>query len=477
MAMARPMGRPSNPPLALIATVVLFVIAAAAAVAMYVQWDKSKLDLAATQGELSKARADLAAAQGRFKLVAERVSPGLQATDPGAGDRARASLDGLLKTVALDLSKPGESANTYGNADWAATDVIKRLAEDRKRWYDLATDLDQKLNAAIVQSQAKDTRVTQFQGQVAALDEKYLKERADLTKRNDDEVNRRDARISALTAEKAKAEADLNREKISQMDLIRSHEQEKSRLNNEIIRLNTILAQRDQSLIDKIKFGPAKLPDGTVVQVFPERNQVYLRLNEPEKAKLGMRYAIMGKGQGIANSGQGKAVVQIKSLEGGTIQAEIEKNTAGDPIIVGDVALNLVTGPVKFNFVVFGDFDLNNDQLIEPNGQAQIAALITRWGGNVMDEVDISTNFLVLGVQPQIPASAPAPGADPLVVKQYEDRLAANKRWATLHDLAGKYTIPMLNPVTFLHWIGYYNDDTGPGWERRVRPGEDYFGM
>lgn len=123
---------------------------------------------------------------------------------------------------------------------------------------------------------------------------------------------------------------------------------------------------------------------------------------------------------------------------------------------------------------MFGQFDLDGDGSFEPNGKSQIESLITRWGGNVQDDIDISTNFLVLGMPPQVP-SKPQEGADPSTIDAYNTRQRQFDKWTSLRDRAERQTLLILNTDTFLHYIGYYNDDHKPGWKNRVRPGEDYF--
>jgi hypothetical protein len=129
---------------------------------------------------------------------------------------------------------------------------------------------------------------------------------------------------------------------------------------------------------------------------------------------------------------------------------------------------------VKFNFVVFGDFDLTGEGMPAPNGKSQIETLIKNWGGNVQQNVDITTNFVVLGEQPQVPPK-PGVGAAPLVVAEFDKKVAANEKWTKLHDWATTHTIPIMNTATFLHGNGYFNYDHAPGWEKRVRPNDDYF--
>ena len=51
-----------------------------------------------------------------------------------------------------------------------------------------------------------------------------------------------------------------------------------------------------------------------------------------------------------------------------------------------------------------GDFDLDNDGKVDWNGRENVAAVIEAWGGEVVDKMSETTDFLVLGMGPTVPS-------------------------------------------------------------------------
>ncbi len=69
----------------------------------------------------------------------------------------------------------------------------------------------------------------------------------------------------------------------------------------------------------------------------------------------------------------------------------------------GDIVANLIWDKRKVNeFVIAGDFDLNEDGKIDSDAISKITAVIEKWGGKVTDKISIETDFVILGKQPMI---------------------------------------------------------------------------
>ena len=513
MAMARPMGRPSGPPIALICTVILLVIAIVVAVALYLQMAKSDKDAADQREAKAEVARQLDVARKAFAGAAALANPNASPdVSISAVDQLRQELGSRLEEIPNHDMNPSEKAaflNAVAHAkelhgkpagsnlskeessmlDLLLTascfsqkgDLIGALrsaAEQRQKNYDalLAAKKDADdakkaaadADAARVAAEAKATQV--------ANDE--AKKRADLEEAHKKELAAKDTAVADKARDIDTAQKNYETLRIESTNKVAEKDGTIAKKDLEIRDLNKTL--RDLNKVGTVQTSfrdaTAKMPDGGVAQVFAEMNMVNLRLRNPSQAKLGMRYVIFSKDKPIPDNLQGKAVVEVSSVDSGSIQAKIIKTTPGDPIITGDLALNLVVGPVKFNFVVFGDFDLTGEGMPAPNGKSQIETLVKNWGGNIQQNVDITTNFVILGEKPLVPAQKPDPATSaPLVVENYDRKVAANEKWTKLHDWAAAHTIPIMNTQTFLTGIGYYNYDHAPGWEKRVRPNDDYF--
>ena len=77
-------------------------------------------------------------------------------------------------------------------------------------------------------------------------------------------------------------------------------------------------------------------------------------------------------------------------------------------IVQGDPILNLIYDRnVKFNFYVYGDFDISRTEHPTPAGADVIRRLIVQWGGHLDKTLNIETDFVVMGTPPEIPIYSP----------------------------------------------------------------------
>jgi len=125
-----------------------------------------------------------------------------------------------------------------------------------------------------------------------------------------------------------------------------------------------------------------------------------------------MTFEVYDKNEGIprlqtgddASLPAGKASIEVMRVSHESSEARIIKQSPGTQIFVGDLIANLIYDPnVKFRFKVFGNFD------IDQNGQATaqeadvVKRLISQWGGIVTEDLDIDTDFLIMGKEPVVP--------------------------------------------------------------------------
>ena len=135
---------------------------------------------------------------------------------------------------------------------------------------------------------------------------------------------------------------------------------------------------------------------------------------------------------------------------------DVLRDKNGAPIVEGDLILNLVyNAHTKFNFVVYGDFDLAGTDRPTPGDAEVIRRLITQWGGRVTDQVNVDSDFLVMGVEPKIPAKPDSPTA--LDDERYAKSQKAYNTYYEVRSQAIQLNIPVLNQNRFLYFVGYYD--------------------
>ena len=248
-------------------------------------------------------------------------------------------------------------------------------------------------------------------------------------------------------------------------------DQETSKVKAMEAELQKIQAKYDESqgMLAKVKeqlasFGEpqrdpmAYIPDGKVVSVDNESKVVYINLGSNDHVYLGLTFAVYDKGSYIGQEGQDKAEIEIFNISDTYSAARIIKSELSRPILAGDLAANLIWDSRKKNqFVIAGDFDLNDDGNTDYDAAAKIKTLIDKWGGTVSDNISIDTDYLILGKQPQIleKPSMEDQEADPTAMQRYESALEKYSRYNDLVEKAGSLWIPVFTYEKFIHLIGY----------------------
>lgn len=202
------------------------------------------------------------------------------------------------------------------------------------------------------------------------------------------------------------------------------------------------------------ELATVRQPDGMILLAVPGDDVVYINLGEKDRVLLGLQFNVYSAETGIPVDGRGKAVIEVVSIGATSSECKVVR-LAGNEVIVQD---DLIGNPVfdrarPLNFMTIGEFDLNHDGQADPDGVAQIEAMITTWGGTITTDLSAVTDFVVLGMAPRRPrASGEATGelAERQVAIQ-EKWEAYNKRLAESQSLA----VPVLPQDVFLDFMGY----------------------
>ena len=223
------------------------------------------------------------------------------------------------------------------------------------------------------------------------------------------------------------------------------------------------MMQRAQDEVGKIMPGPdrevrAYQPDGQVILIDDQSQVVHLNIGSNEHVYQGLTFSVYNRGELVPKDGKGKAEVEVFDVAKTYSAARIINSAVRKPILQGDIVANLIWNSDRPNvFVVTGDFDLNNDGRIDPNGAAKIKTLIEKWGGKVVDAISINTDFLVLGQPPQVleRPTLEQTEIDPQARNRYEASLARLNRYNELRSQAQTLWIPVFTYERFLYFIGY----------------------
>ena len=141
------------------------------------------------------------------------------------------------------------------------------------------------------------------------------------------------------------------------------------------------------------------------------------------------------------------------SVFGKSSACRVKYVAPGEVIVSGDLIANPVFSADRaLGFVVFGEFDLDHDGRADPDGVAQIEAIINAWGGKVAQEISALTDFVVLGHAPRRPRTS-ADGSTELSDRQQQIHRAWDA-YQTAAATARNLSIPVMTQEVFLAFLG-----------------------
>lgn len=245
---------------------------------------------------------------------------------------------------------------------------------------------------------------------------------------------------------------------------LRDRDDQIAELNQQVLALqDQVRRLRGEGGSDSVKpQDEFALVDGEIAAVTPSDNSVVITLGRRDKLVIGMLFSVYSSAAeirpapGTSVYSPGKAVIEIIGMDESSARCRVVRASRGNPVIVGDVIANPVYDPDKtYNFVVFGEFDVNRDGNATPYERDALVAVIERWGGEVIDDISGDLDFLVLGRRPSEPLQ-PAPNAPRPIYEQYLREKAAVDRYQSLFDEASNASIPVLNENRLRTLIGEF---------------------
>lgn len=186
---------------------------------------------------------------------------------------------------------------------------------------------------------------------------------------------------------------------------------------------------------------------------------VYLDIGSDDRVYPGLTFSVYDKSAPIPEDGKGKAEIEVFEVTAGLSAAKITESSIKNPIVPNDIVANLIWDSETSNrFVVSGEFDFDGNGTIDADGKDKIGRLIRNWGGRIVDEVTIETDFVVLGTRPTALARPTSEEIelDPRVEDKYEASLQRGANYDEIFERAGTLSVPVVNHQRFLHLIGYH---------------------
>ncbi|NIA07302.1 MAG: hypothetical protein GWP14_06655 [Actinobacteria bacterium] len=468
MAIAQTDTQRTSPPYALIVFAFLTVVLAAGAVWLYLKWDKSKKELANLQSQqdslLTKAQsrdkayqdvmAEALKAKGspsvvaylleeRSKLRSQLVSePNLSSAD------IQEKIDAAIKTAQASLAKTTPASL----AGLPLVEVIKTLAgaceSQRQAWI----DLNGALSAAQALAQSAQERARQIQ---TSSEASITQIRAEVQARR----NKLDRDLKEWNSHLEKIQADLK-------NLSQTLRTEKNVAQQKLEVLQKDLGdnkKRLASLIDKVQqwraeggidfTGMVSKADGKIITVIPEQDIVLIDIGQGEHLPLSVQFEVFTSGERITEQTKSKATIQVVRVREGLSECQIVRLAKNQVLLPGDLIVNSVYDRQnKYVFRIIGEFDIDGSGTPDIGGTKNLEGLIQRWGGQVVNNLQVQTDFLVVGLEPQVPEEPDR--FDEAAVALYEQKRKEREAYLQEQSRAMSLSIPILNHRRFLYLLG-----------------------
>jgi hypothetical protein len=268
------------------------------------------------------------------------------------------------------------------------------------------------------------------------------------------EQQRKEAEEERINAINKKLEEEQEKLRAKQMELTRTQEEltlAQQSLKESLAALEAIRPRPDKNVM-------AYQQDAEILRVDLKNALVYLNIGSEDHVYRGLTFAIYDRNMPIPEDGKNKAEIEIFQVEPKVSVARIIKSNIKNPIVNEDIVANLIWDSKTNNrFVVIGDFDLNNDGIVDPDGNRRIRDMVERWGGKVESAVSINTDFIVAGVTPHVLAKPRQADLeiDATLQQKYDDSIENAKTYDLYLAKADQLSIPVFNQRRFLYLIGY----------------------
>lgn len=457
---------------ALVTFVALFIVATVFAVIYYVKSEEFRTQAELAKGDLSSiatpaeknslARIVGTAKQGKSYLgTMQEIVNGLYSfilgKEPSEDLPATVKFNEISMAIdALNKDVLGEDVNPAFGPNGVA--LLKTIEELKQKLENARTEISNleeinknqqgDLAAAVAKSEQDkqdfQNQLDQVQTELDQINDRFNELRQNMQSANDEQIQDFQDKLDAEQAKLRQKQLDLQKteEQLNETDTL---------LKDALTKLDTIKPKPDKEV-------QAFQPDAQIVRVDLQNGIVYLDAGINDHVYRGLTFAIYDRNKPIPEDGKGKAEIEVFQVAEQVSAARIVESDKNDPVVKEDIVANLIWDRSTANrFVVTGEFDFNNDGLIDPDGAQRISELIERWGGQVDDEITVETDFLILGIEPK-PLARPTQqelDINPLAQQRYEGSTQKVDAYNKVLEKAANLGIPVFNQKRFMYLIGY----------------------
>lgn len=468
MAISQSDFQQPTPPYAVIAFATLAVIFAGTSVWFYIKWDSSDKDLGHLQQQQDALMTARESQTKRYQdvmgeAVRTKGSPSVVTHLLNQRDQLRTRIAGKPELSNEDILKQVDAAveavqdrlqetNDESLSGLSLVDVVQNLKNANDNLSRTVLSLSEELENARnfvqmaqsrldAQKQAAQEHSRQIDAEMLAL-RQNVKESLEQWNADLDRLSKSlDTVQESLQAEKTGAE-----EKIKQMQ-------------------NEVGQTRDrlQILIDKVRqwrgesgiefTGMVTKPDGRIVKLVPGQDKALIDIGQGHHLPLSLQFRVFSPDERITDKSKSKGIIQVVRIGPTLSECQIVTTSRNQTIMPGDLIVNSVYDRQNsYVFRVIGEFDVDGDGSPDTDGAAIVETLIKRWGGRVVSDLEVQTDFLVVGTEPYTP---PQPdGSDQAAMALYQEMLKKKTDYMQEQSRAMSLSVPILSHKRFLFLLG-----------------------
>lgn len=372
--------------------------------------------------------AAMAAASEALTQAGQQVDA-FKATPPSTTDNIAATLRSMTNVIVELQNKNADLAKAASDAKAQAEEVVKTTTAQMEA-------VNQQI--ASIRKQAEDANAT---AQAVSASHQNV-------------LNENTATIEAQ-----------NRQYTEQLTALQTQLSDANRTITRLQEDNVKVLAKFNAVRPDAQQSTMRAADGTIVKTSPD-GTISISLGAGQQIVPGMTFEVYDRVAGVPNIPatdelalpKGKASIEVLRVGPNTSECRLIRLSPLSAVAEGDIIANLVYDKnVKYNFVIYGNFDLGRDGSASQADTTILRRLVTEWGANVQNQVGVSTDFLVIGAEPQIPDFSEEQRRDPVNAKILSDKQAEYQAYIDTINKARELYIPVLNQNRFLYYIGYYD--------------------
>ena len=453
----------------LILFVALFIVASVVAVVFYTKSEDNRTRLLQLEGTTN----ELATVEERNRLSTI------------VGDKLAASYLGTLqefhdKAAVMILGMPVESTSAEAKSLKLTRDVVKTV--ELAQGYMDAEKIDpntglipiiNKLTAALNNTQASNIRLQDELNKVRKNYEQVTAQLQATEKTLTEEKNTYFQQSQQVAANYKELEDQRNQAADERVETVQGQlNQERNNvrsLNQELLLTQAKLDQTQgkyeiyKKQITDIKPDPnraieAYKPDGRIILVDDASGVVHINVGKNDHVYKGLTFSVFDKGASLQSEDAFKAEIEVFGVSDKWSQARIVKSNPRNPVVTNDTIANLIwDAQTPGTFVLAGDFDLDDDGFVDADATDRIEDLIRRWGGLISVDINIDTDYVIVGNKPVVPKKPTFEDleVDPLAQERYNSAEERLSRYSAITERAESLMLPVFTYNKFLYLIGY----------------------